>query len=108
MTHSTHAHSAEAEVARVRRQSAVIRVRAATAAIMIALRCRPARVSCRCLAYVEATPNAWGTRWGPRGRRASSSPLSLKPFQDEDQLAEDGAVILPLERMADLLRVADI
>jgi hypothetical protein len=37
-----------------------------------------------------------------------SSPLSLKPFQDEDQLAEDGAVILPLERIADLLRVADI
>ena len=37
-----------------------------------------------------------------------SSPLSLKPFQDEGQLAEDGAVILPLERIADLLRVTDI
>jgi hypothetical protein len=42
------------------------------------------------------------------GRPASSSPLSLKPFQDEDQLAEDGAVILPLQRIADLLRVANI
>ncbi len=56
--HSTHAQSAEAEVARVRRQSAVIRVRVETAGIMIALRCRPTRVSCRCLAYVEANPNA--------------------------------------------------
>jgi hypothetical protein len=57
-SHSTHAHSAEAEVARVSRQSTASSMRAETAAIMIALRCRPTRVSCRCLAYVEATPNA--------------------------------------------------
>jgi hypothetical protein len=49
----------------------VIRVRAETAAIMIALRCRPTRVSCR-LAYVEATPNACGTRWGPHGTPSES------------------------------------
>src|SRR3979411_89596 len=35
----------------------------------------------------------------PGGRPASSSPLSLKPFEDEDQLAQEGAVILPLERI---------
>src|ERR1700687_5274954 len=71
MTHSTHAHSAQAEEARASRPSAVIRVRAETAAIMIALRCRPTRVSCR-LAYVEATPNACGTRWGPHGTPSES------------------------------------
>jgi len=58
-----------------------------------------------CLLRAQPTPRRFAH---PRGRLASSSPLSLKSFQDEDQFAEDGAVVLPLECYTDLLRVADI